>query len=87
MQNVFVQVWDNARKYRPGSNAGAWIMKITRNASMDKKSMKELDHCSRKKMDGTVITITANYDDGTTASKQCVLKLDTDTWEIKAVEK
>lgn len=36
MQNVFVQVWDKAGQYRPGTDPGAWILKIARNLSMDK---------------------------------------------------
>lgn len=36
MQNVFLKVWDGALKYRPGTDAGAWVMKITRNLSMDR---------------------------------------------------
>lgn len=36
MQNVFLKVWDNAPSYRPGTDAGAWIMKITRNLSLDR---------------------------------------------------
>ncbi len=35
MQNAFLQVWDRAGTYRPGTDAGAWILKITRNLSMD----------------------------------------------------
>lgn len=46
MQNVFVRVWDSADDYRPGTDAGAWIMKITRNLSMDrfrrKKNMTDI---------------------------------------------
>lgn len=54
---------------------------------MDQISMKELFHRSSQKIDGTVVTVTANYEDGTTASKQCVLKLDPETWVFHAVEK
>ena len=54
---------------------------------MDKISMKEIFHRSSLKIVGTVVTVTANYEDGTTASKQCVLKLDPDTWVFHAVEK
>lgn len=54
---------------------------------MDQISMKEIFHRSSLKIDGTVVTVTANYEDGTKASKQCVLKLDQDTWVFHAVEK
>jgi hypothetical protein len=56
-------------------------------AAMDQISMKELFHRASKAMDGTVVTVTANYGDGTKASKQCVLKLDPETWVFHAVEK
>ena len=43
MQNAFVQVWDRAGSYRPGTDAGAWILKITRNLSMDRlRSRKDM---------------------------------------------
>lgn len=56
-------------------------------AAMDNTSMKELFHRASKAMDGTVVTVAANYEDGTKASKQCVLKLDPETWVFHAVEK
>lgn len=36
MQSVFIQVWNRAARYRSGSDAGAWILKITRNLSLDR---------------------------------------------------
>lgn len=43
MQSAFVQVWDRAGTYRPGTDAGAWILKITRNLSMDRlRSRKDM---------------------------------------------
>ena len=54
---------------------------------MDQISMKELFHRSSQKIDGTVVTVTANYEDGTAASRQCILKLDPETWVFHAVEK
>lgn len=56
-------------------------------SALDPISMKELFHRASKAMDGTVVTVTANYGDGTKASKQCVLKLDPETWVFHAVEK
>lgn len=53
----------------------------------DQISMKELFHRASKAMDETVVTVTANYEDSTKASKQCVLKLDPETWIFHAVEK
>lgn len=49
--------------------------------------MREPNHRASKALAGTVVTITANYEDGSTASKQCVLRLDPDTWIFTAVEK
>jgi RNA polymerase sigma-70 factor (ECF subfamily) len=34
MQNVFIQVWEAAPQYRPGTDARAWVMKITRNLAL-----------------------------------------------------
>ena len=47
MQNAFLQVWNKAETYRSGTDAGAWILKITRNLSMD---------CLRKRKAMTDIT-------------------------------
>jgi RNA polymerase sigma-70 factor (ECF subfamily) len=47
MQNTFIQVWDKAGTYRPGTNAKAWTMTIARNFSLSnykrKKRYVELD--------------------------------------------
>ena len=50
-------------------------------------NIKATYHSALKQMEGTTITVTAAYEDGSTASKQCVLHLDADTWELRAVEK
>lgn len=42
-------------------------------------------HAGLKAMEGTVVTVTAAYQDGSTASKRVVLKLDKD-WNLRAVE-
>ncbi len=49
--------------------------------------MREPNHRASKALAGTVVTVTANYEDGSTAKKQCVLRLDPDTWIFTAVEK
>lgn len=49
--------------------------------------MREPNHRASKAIAGTVVTITATYEDGSAASKQCVLTLDPDTWIFTAVEK
>lgn len=49
--------------------------------------MKEPNHRASKALAGTVVTITATYEDGHTASRQCVLRLDPDTWIFTVVEK
>lgn len=49
--------------------------------------MREPNHRASKAIAGTVVTITAAYEDGSTAQKQCVLTLDPDTWIFTAVEK
>ena len=36
MQNAFLRVWDAAPQYRGGTDAKAWIMKITRNLALEK---------------------------------------------------
>ena len=36
MQNVFVRVWDAAPQYRGGTDAKAWILRITRNMALEK---------------------------------------------------
>jgi hypothetical protein len=54
---------------------------------MDRTGMKELFHQMSREIDGTIVTITATYEDGSAASKQCVLTLDPDTWIFTAVEK
>lgn len=41
MQNVFLRVWDVAPQYRPGTDAGAWVMKITRNLSTDRLQVRK----------------------------------------------
>lgn len=43
-------------------------------------------HAALKSMDGAVITVTAKYEDGSTAAKQCVVRLDTDKWTLRAAE-
>ena len=49
--------------------------------------MRDPNHRASKAIAGTVVTITAAYEDGSTAQKQCVLTLDPDTWIFTAVEK
>ena len=34
MQNTFLRVWDCAGQYRPGTDARAWVLKITRNLAL-----------------------------------------------------
>ena len=53
----------------------------------DNTDIRKVPHEILKAVDGTVVTITATYEDGSTASKQCVLTLDTDSWSYRAVEK
>lgn len=53
----------------------------------DQTDMRKLFHLSSQAIEGTVVTVTANYEDGSKASKQCVLKLDPDSWIFTAVEK
>jgi hypothetical protein len=53
----------------------------------DKTDIRKVPHDIIKAVDGTVVTVTATYEDGSTASKQCVLTLDTDSWSYRAVEK
>jgi hypothetical protein len=53
----------------------------------DKKDIRTVVHNICRAMNGTIITITANYEDGSTASKQCCLTLDPDTGIFTAVEK
>ena len=48
--------------------------------------IKAVGHAGLKAMAGTVVTVTATYEDGSTASKQVVLELDKD-WTLRAVEK
>ena len=36
MQSTFIRVWDSAKSYRQGTDAGAWIMTITRNLALDR---------------------------------------------------
>ncbi len=37
MQNTFIRVWDKAHRYRCGTNAKAWVMKIARNLALTKR--------------------------------------------------
>ena len=49
--------------------------------------LRKIPHELKEAIDGMTITITAHYDDGSTASKKCVLKLDKDYWAFRVVEK
>lgn len=37
VQEVFIKIWLNAAKYKPGRNGLAWIITITRNAAVDER--------------------------------------------------
>lgn len=50
-------------------------------------NIKAVGHAGLKAMAGTVVTVTATYEDGSTASKQVVLKLDKEYGTLSAVEK
>lgn len=48
--------------------------------------LRKIPHEMKEAMDGAVVTVTAHYDDGSTSSKKCVLKLDRNYWAFRAVE-
>lgn len=52
----------------------------------DKTDIRELNHRASQAIAGTVVTVTANYEDGSKATKKCVLTLDPKTWIFTAVE-
>lgn len=71
-----------------------YVLRITKSISKaDEKKwdaagdMKSWNHTLLKAMEGTGVTITATYEDGSTCSRQCTMTLDTKTWELHAVEK
>lgn len=48
VQDVFVKVYKNIQKYKPGTNGLMWLMKITKNTAIDAKDTRPLTVITEK---------------------------------------